>query len=134
MNVQRVAYKRVSTTDQNTARQLDGMELDKVFEDHASGKNTDRPGLQKLREHVREGDSVVVHSMDRLARNLQDLLAIVEELTKKGVKVQFLKENLTFTGDDSPTSTLLLSIMGAVVAFERALILHLSTRHPSESA
>ena len=119
---QRVGYVRVSTTDQNSVRQLDGQELDRVFTDHISGKNTDRPQLTALRAFVREGDTVVVHSMDRLARNLDDLRHLVRELTDQGIRVTFLKEALTFTGDDSPMSTLLLSVMGAFAEFERALI------------
>lgn len=123
LNVQRVGYRRVSTADQSNARQLDGLTFDKIFEDKASGKDTLRPGLEKLRNHVRDGDTVVVHSMDRLARNLKDLLSLVEELTQKGVKIQFIKENLVFTGEDSPISRLLLSVMGAVANFEREMIL-----------
>jgi DNA invertase Pin-like site-specific DNA recombinase len=73
-------------------------------------------------EFVREGDTILVHSMDRLARNLDDLRHLVKDLTSKGVKIQFLKENLNFTGDDSPMANLLLSVMGAVAEFERALI------------
>ena len=77
----RVAYKRVSTVVQNTARQLQGIDVDKVFEDKVSGKNIDqRTQLKELLEFVRTGDSVIVHSMDRLGRNLQDLLAIVNTL------------------------------------------------------
>jgi DNA invertase Pin-like site-specific DNA recombinase len=72
--------------------------------------------------YAREGDTVVVHSMDRLARNLDDLRRIVHTLTGKGVKISFVKENLTFTGEDSPMSALLLSVMGAFAEFERALI------------
>lgn len=122
MNGQRIGYKRVSTVDQNTARQLEGVQVDKVFEDKASGKDTDRPQLQAALEFVRDGDTLVVHSMDRLARNLTDLRAMVDKLTAKGVKVEFLKEHLTFTGEDSPMSNLLLSMLGAVAEFERALI------------
>lgn len=122
MNGQRIGYKRVSTVDQTTARQLDGVLLDKCFEDKASGKDTDRPQLQSALEFAREGDTLVVHSMDRLARNLTDLRAVVDKLTAKGVKVEFLKEHLTFTGEDSPMSNLLLSMLGAVAEFERALI------------
>ena len=122
MNGQRIGYKRVSTVDQTTARQLDGVLLDKCFEDKASGKDTDRPQLQAALEFVRDGDTLVVHSMDRLARNLTDLRAMVDKLTAKGVKVEFLKEHLTFTGEDSPMSNLLLSMLGAVAEFERALI------------
>jgi DNA invertase Pin-like site-specific DNA recombinase len=120
---QRIGYQRVSTLDQNTARQLDGIELDKVFTDKASGKDTDRPELARAVDYVREGDTLVVHSMDRLARNLEDLRRIVRELTSCGVKVEFVKESLTFAGDDSPMNTLLLSMLGAVAEFERSMIL-----------
>ncbi|TLH57903.1 recombinase family protein [Mycolicibacterium neoaurum] len=120
---QRLGYLRVSTADQNTVRQLDGVELDKVFTDKASGKDTDRPELARAVDYAREGDTLVVHSMDRLARNLEDLRRLVRELTGQGVKVEFVKENLTFAGDDSPMNTLLLSMLGAVAEFERSLIL-----------
>ena len=93
-----VGYIRVSSVDQNTERQLDGMTLDKVYEDKASGKDTLRPQLQAALDFLREGDMLVVHSMDRLARNLDDLRRVVLGLTKKGVKVQFVKESLTFAG------------------------------------
>lgn len=120
---QRVGYQRVSTIDQNTGRQLDGVEVDKVFIDRASGKDTERPQLAACLEYLREGDTLVVHSMDRLARNLEDLRRLVRELTRQGVKVEFVKENLTFVGDDSPMNTLLLSMLGAVAEFERSMIL-----------
>jgi DNA invertase Pin-like site-specific DNA recombinase len=120
---QRIGYVRVSTTDQNTARQLDGVQVDRTFTDKASGKDALRPELERLLEFVREGDTVVVHSMDRLARNLDDLRRIVRQLTSKGVRVEFVKEALSFTGEDSPMSTLLLSMMGAFAEFERSLIL-----------
>ena len=86
------------------------------------GKDTNRPKLQELLAFARDGDTVVVHSMDRLARNLDDLRYTVQLLTKKGVAVEFLHEHLTFTGDDAPMATLLLSVMGAFAEFERALI------------
>lgn len=117
-----IGYIRVSTFEQNTDRQLEGMELDKVFTDKASGKDIKRPALDDLMEFVREGDTVVVHSMDRLARNLDDLRQIVQKLTGWGIKIQFIKESLTFTGEDSPMTTLMLSVMGAFAEFERALI------------
>ena len=120
---QRVGYQRVSSLDQNTDRQLDGLELDKVFTDKASGKDANRPELARAIEYLRDGDTLVVHSMDRLARNLEDLRRIVRELTGQGVKVEFVKENLTFAGDDSPMNTLLLSMLGAVAEFERSMIL-----------
>ncbi len=118
----RVGYTRVSTIDQNLDRQLDGIPVDRVFADMISGKNTHRPALEELLDYVRAGDTVVVHSMDRLARNLDDLRQLVRTLTRRGVRVEFVKESLTFTGDDSPMATLLLSIMGSFAEFERALI------------
>jgi DNA invertase Pin-like site-specific DNA recombinase len=119
---QRVGYTRVSSLDQNTERQLDGVDLDRVFTDKASGKDVARPQLGALLGFVRGGDTVIVHSMDRLARNLDDLRAIVRALTVRGVRVEFVKEQLIFTGEDSPMATLLLSVMGAFAEFERALI------------
>jgi DNA invertase Pin-like site-specific DNA recombinase len=119
---QRVGYQRVSTVDQNVARQLDGVQLDKMFTDHASGKDANRPQLKAALDYVREGDTLVVHSMDRLARNLEDLRGIVRLLTGKGVRVEFVKESLSFTGEDSAMNTLLLSMLGAVAEFERAMI------------
>jgi len=118
----RIGYIRVSTVDQNTDRQLEGIELDRVFTDKASGKDVKRPQLEAMLSFVREGDTIVVHSLDRLARNLDDLRKIVKDLTGRGIKIQFLKENLTFTGENSPMSNLLLSVMGAFAEFERALI------------
>ena len=120
---QKVGYTRVSSVGQNTERQLEGMTLDRIFEDKVSGKSQDRPALQEMLKHVRAGDVVFVHSMDRLARNLRDLLDLVTVLTGKGVRVTFQKESLTFTGDDTAASTLMLSIMGAVASFERSMIL-----------
>jgi DNA invertase Pin-like site-specific DNA recombinase len=119
---QRVGYIRVSSVDQNTARQLEGVDLDKVFEDKASGKDTERPKLKACLEHLREGDTLIVHSMDRLARNLMDLRTIVDGLIRKGVTVQFVKEGQTFTSGSGPTATLMLSLMGAFAEFERAII------------
>jgi DNA invertase Pin-like site-specific DNA recombinase len=87
-----------------------------------SGKDLHRPQLEALLAFVRDGDTVLVHSMDRLARNLDDLRAAVRGLTARGVRVQFMKEQLTFTGDDTAMATLLLSVMGAFAEFERALI------------
>lgn len=98
------------------------MDLDKQFTDKASGKDMHCPELQQLLEYVREGDTVVCHAMDRLARNLDDLRKIVPGLTDRGVHVRFEKEKLTFTGEDSPMSHLLLSVMGGFAQFERNLI------------
>jgi DNA invertase Pin-like site-specific DNA recombinase len=121
-NGQRIGYTRVSTADQNNARQLDGITLDRIFADKASGKDVKRPQLDAVLAFVREGDTLVVHSMDRLARNLDDLRRIVTGLTARGVNVEFVKEHLTFTGADSPMANLLLSVMGAFAQFERELI------------
>src|ERR1035437_5504186 len=118
---QRVGYVRVSTADQNPDRQLDGVSVENTFTDQASGKDTQRPQLEALLKFVRLDDTVVVHSMDRLARNLGDLLDLVQSLTARGVAVEFLKERLVFTGEDAPVATLMLSVMGAVAEFERTL-------------
>lgn len=119
----KIGYRRVSTLDQNTARQLEGVPLDKIFEDHASGKDTARPQLQAALEWAREGDRLVVHSMDRLCRNLGDLRRTVESLTSRGVEVEFIKEGMVFTGEDTPMSKFMLNIMGSFAELERAMIL-----------
>jgi DNA invertase Pin-like site-specific DNA recombinase len=121
-NGKTVGYVRVSSLDQNTERQLDGLTLDKTFTDKASGKDVKRPQLQAALDYLRDGDTLVCHSMDRLSRSLDDLRRVVKELTARGVAVQFVKESLTFTGEDSPMANLLLSLLGAVAEFERALI------------
>ncbi|MGV8636939.1 recombinase family protein, partial [Pseudomonas aeruginosa] len=109
----------VSSCDQNTERQLEETEVSNVFTDNASGKDTQRPQLEPRLRFVREGDTVVVHSMDRLARNLDDLRRLVQKLTQRGVRIEFLKEGLVFTGEDSPMANLMLSVMGAFAEFER---------------
>ena len=122
MHGQRIGYVRVSSFDQNPERQLEHVPVDRLFTDKASGKDTQRPELERLLAFVREGDTVVVHSMDRLARNLDDLRRLVQGLTRRGVRIEFVKECLTFTGEDSPMANLMLSVMGAFAEFERALI------------
>ena len=119
---QRVGYVRVSSFDQNPERQLEDVEFDSVFSDKVSGKDAKRPQLEALMTFVRAGDTVVVHSMDRLARNLDDLRQIVQTLTRRGIRIEFVKEHLAFTGEDSPMANLMLSVMGACAEFERALI------------
>ncbi|UAK35951.1 recombinase family protein [Nocardia asteroides] len=99
------------------------MAVERTFTDKASGKDTARPQLEELIAFVRGGDTVIVHSMDHLACNLDDLRRLVRTLTGKGVRVEFVKEALTFTGEDSPMVNLVLSVMGAFAEFERALIL-----------
>ncbi|HSX37523.1 MAG TPA: recombinase family protein [Chlamydiales bacterium] len=122
MKGQRLGYVRVSTLDQKADRQLEGVQLDRVFTDKASGKDTQRPQLDALIAFAREGDTVIVHSMDRLARNLDDLRRIVRDLTGRRIRIEFFKECLTFTGEDSPMATLLLNVMGSFAEFERSLI------------
>jgi len=120
---QKIGYKRTSTVIQSTDRQLDGMELDRVFEDKLSGKDTNRPQLQELLAYARQGDTVYVHSLDRLGRNLDDLRKLVNLMTGKGATVTFVKENLTFASDKtSPMQELMFNIMGAFAQFERSLI------------
>ena len=119
---QRVGYQRVSSLEQNPARQLEGIALDQTFIDRLSGKDVERPQLREMLRVVRAGDTVTVHSLDRLARNLVDLRRIVSDLTGRRVRVEFVKEQLTFTGEDNAMAQLLLSVMGAFAEFERALI------------
>lgn len=123
MKGQNVGYIRVSSTSQNTERQLADVALDRVFTDKASGKDTNRPELSSCLSHLRQGDMLHVHSIDRLARNLKDLQTIIEELTSKGVTVKFYKEHLTFEASaTSPMQTLMLQMLGAFAEFERTLI------------
>ena len=118
-----VGYRRVSTVDQKTDRQLEDMELDRVFEDKVSGATVKRPGLEQCLEYLREDDTLVVHSIDRLARSLGDLERMVQELNDRGVTIRFVKEGLVFgVGDESPMARLQLQMMGAFAQFERSLI------------
>ena len=129
MSGQQVGYTRVSTVDQNDARQLVDIPLDKVFKEKASGKSAaDRPVLAQCLSYVREGDTLHVHSIDRLARNLGELQSLVDDLVSRGISVQFHKENLTFSaGTDGrqmadPMLRLMLQMMGAFAEFERSMI------------
>lgn len=119
-----IAYIRVSSVDQNTDRQLaDVQHIEKTFTDKCSGGTTNRPALNDLISFVREGDTVHVHSIDRLARNLQDLLELVAFFRSKGVTLVFHKEHMTFKPDGTdPIQDLMLNVMGAVAQFEKALI------------
>lgn len=122
-----VGYIRVSTLDQNADRQhiaLNAAHVEKIYEDHISGANTDRAQFQAMMQFLREGDELVVLSLDRLVRNLRDLLDTVETLGKRGVSVRFLKENLLFDARSNadPTSKLMLSMVGAFAEFERSMI------------
>ena len=118
-----VGYIRVSTFEQNPGRQLEGYTLDRTFIDKISGKSKKRPKLEEMLNYVREGDTILVHSMDRLARNLDDLRQlVVRDLVPQKITIKFIKENLTFSGEANPASQLMLSVMGAFAEFERALL------------
>lgn len=124
MNGKHVGYMRVSTLDQNEARQLEGTELDKVFIDKASGGTTNRPALQDCLTYLREGDTLHVHSIDRLARNLHDLQKTVSGLLEAGISVTFHKENLSFFAGEAanPCQELMLQMLGAFAQFELSMI------------
>jgi len=118
-----VGYIRISTVGQNTARQevlMQELGVEKVFIDRMSGKNTDRPQLKEMMIFVRQGDTVIVESISRFARNTRDLLELVEQLTKKGVEFVSRKENIDTT---TPTGKFMLTIFGAVAELEREYIL-----------
>lgn len=117
-------YKRVSTLDQSTERQLEGIKLDRTFEDKLSGKDRNRPQLDLLLSIIREGDAIHIHSMDRLARNTRDLLNLVEEITGKGCQVMFHTEHLSFEPNKNDAyQQLMMTMLGAVAQLERSLIL-----------
>jgi DNA invertase Pin-like site-specific DNA recombinase len=118
----RVGYIRVSSIDQNDDRQLDGIKLDKVYTDKVSGKDVNRPALQEALRYVREGDRLYVHSLDRLARNAEDLLRVVRELTERDVTVEFVKNRMVFSGKADPMAKLMLTMLAAFAEFERSLI------------
>lgn len=118
-----IGYRRVSTLEQNLDRQLEGVACHKVFEEKVSGKDMERPQLVQMMDYAREGDTVVVHSLDRLARNLLDLRNIIQRLNEKGVTVKFEKEGMSFSRDvHNPMSTLMLNLLGAIAEFEREII------------
>lgn len=122
MKGQHIGYVRVSSLLQNTERQLVNIELDETFTDKVSGRDVNRPELQACLKHLRKGDTLHVHSIDRLARNLSDLEKLVADLTGRGITVVFHNENMTFDGGDNPMQTLMLQVMGAFSQFERSLI------------
>lgn len=122
-NTQTVGYIRVSSEDQNTIRQehaLGQIRIDKMFIDKYTGKVLERPQLEAMMEYIREGDTLVVYSIDRLSRSQKDLHNVISKIVSKGVTVQFIKEKLTFDGSSDPMSTLMLGIFGAFAEFERA--------------
>jgi len=120
-----INYKRISTASQNNERQLNGIDCDRVFEDVCSGKDVNRPELEKMLFTLRAGDVVNVHELSRLARNTKDLLELVEQILNKGATVKFHKENLTFSGErvDDAFQKLMLTMLGAISTFERDLLL-----------
>lgn len=122
MTTQNIGYTRVSSLGQNEERQLDGIQLDDTYTDKCSGSTRDRPALKDCLKHLRKGDTLHIHSIDRLARNLLDLQTIVNELVGRGVSVRFHKEKLEFTGDDNPMAKLTLQLMGSFAEFERSMI------------
>lgn len=118
-----IAYIRVSTIEQNEARQIEAMEhynIEKWFTEKVSGKNTDRPQLKAMLDFAREGDTIHIHDFSRLARNTKDLLAIVELLNEKGITLISNKENIDTS---TPTGKLMLTMIGAIAEFERANLL-----------
>jgi DNA invertase Pin-like site-specific DNA recombinase len=122
MTGKKVGYIRVSTANQSVERQLTDLDLDIIFTDYASGKDTNRPKLQEMLNYIRDEDIIIVHSIDRLARNLDDLRKIIGIVTSKEARIKFIKEGLEFSGDKSPMSDLMLSMIGSIAEFEHSLI------------
>lgn len=119
----KIGYVRVSTQEQNTLRQevlMRSLGVEQLYVDKASGKSADRPELRKLLTYVRQGDTVIVESISRFARNTRDLLELVERLTAKGVEFISKKEAIDTT---TPTGKFMLTIFGAVAELEREYIL-----------
>lgn len=118
-----IGYTRVSPVEQSADRQLDGIHLDRIFEERVSAKTTSRPRLEEMLNYIRDGDVVIVQDMSRLARSVQDLQALVEQITSKGASLRFVKEELSFTSDESDSmNAVLLSVLAAINQFERALM------------
>jgi DNA invertase Pin-like site-specific DNA recombinase len=117
-----IAYRRVSSVGQNLERQLHDVEdVDRVFEEKISGASRERPALDEMIAFARDGDVVLVHSLDRLGRDIRDLLNIVNELNGKGVAVEFVSERLRFSaGDDDPLARLQLHMLAAFAEWERS--------------
>ena len=130
----RVAYVRVSTVEQNEARQLEALQkydIEKWFTEKVSGKDANRPQLQAMLEFVREGDTVYIHDFSRLARSTKDLLAIVEQLKDKGVTLVSNKENLD---TNTPHGKLMLTMLAAINEFERENMLERQREGIAEAA
>ena len=115
----RIGYIRYGVFEQNTKNELEHLALDQLFVDHASGKDTERPGLRELLHNVQYGDTVMAYSLEQFACSLDHLHRLVTDMTNRGARVELLKEELVFSGGDSDR---LLSLMDALVKFERALV------------
>lgn len=116
-----IGYIRVSSEGQNVDRQLDNIALDKRFIDKVSGASKDRPQLNACLTYIRTGDTLHIHSIDRLARSLRDLQEIVDGLVTRGITIIFHTERLTFTSEENPVSTMMLQMLGMIAQFERTL-------------
>jgi DNA invertase Pin-like site-specific DNA recombinase len=116
-----IGYIRVSSEGQNIDRQLEGVALDKRYVDKLSGASKDRPQLNACLSYIRSGDTLHIHSIDRLARSLRDLQELVDGLVTRGITVQFHSERLTFTNEENPVSTMMLQMLGMIAQFERTL-------------
>jgi DNA invertase Pin-like site-specific DNA recombinase len=119
-------YARVSTADQNLARQLKSLkeaQCDEIFKEKLSGATTNRPELKRLLETVKEGDTIIIHSLDRISRSTKDLLSLVDELKEKGVSLKSINDSWLDTSKDNPFSDLLLTIMGGLAEYERKTIM-----------
>ncbi len=124
MTGQKIGYKRVSTTEQKTDRQLESLQLDKVFEEKISGKDTKRPQLEAMLDHIREGDHVYIHELSRLGRSMIDLYRLVEKILQKGVIITFLKEKITYAPGQvaDPMQEAMFGMLATFSQFERSLI------------
>ena len=119
----KIAYVRVSTIEQNEARQTENLqkyEIDKWFIEKVSAKDTNRPKFKEMIDFARQGDTIYIHDFSRIARSTKDLLAIVEQLEEKGVFLVSTKENID---TNTPTGKLMLTMIGAINEFERTNLL-----------
>lgn len=118
-----IGYIRVSSVQQNNERQLEGVELDRVFTETASGKNAEREQLKAMIEYVREGDVIHCHELSRLGRSVKDTLTIIDEIKAKGASVIFHKEGITAGAEETAASKMMLNVFAAVAQMEREYML-----------
>lgn len=116
-----IGYKRVSPPESDGNKQLSGVKLDKVFTDYTTDSSDSRPQFQAMCNYIREDDALHVESIDRICSNLSELQEIVDKVNKSGITIKFHRENLLFTGDDSPMQILMLSLLRSFAEFERSL-------------